>query len=98
LRQIGDLRPDQPPWGTVPHGVLAGRAQPEPLFTTEDDFVAATRKLIAYRALVDDDDDAEEDEADDVDDDIADAQPQAPQPPPAPRPPIILRRPVAKEE
>jgi hypothetical protein len=41
---------------SVPEPEIDKGSQPKPLFTTDDDFVAGTRKLIADKALEDDDD------------------------------------------
>jgi hypothetical protein len=40
----------------IPEPEIDKDCQPEPLFTTADDFIAATRKLIASKALEDEDD------------------------------------------
>jgi hypothetical protein len=53
-----DTLPDIiPPYQFAPRHPRLGATTPEPLFTTRDDYAAAARKLIASKALVENDDD-----------------------------------------
>ena len=41
----------EPPAIVIPEAVIAYEEQPAPLFTTDDDFATASRRLIAHKRL-----------------------------------------------